>query len=172
MACYRLTEPTGTDLTFCDHVFEDLQLLDLKVGVHGLVWIVPLAHDTPGSESVHLLRDGLCRQLFCSLADGQWTQTSTMSNTGLLLRVVDQALGFLVYGGLLVGLQSLELDWQAVAVPSWSVIHSVASLGVRPQDDVLVDLVQGVSDVHRSICVWRPVVESKSVALAPFILAG
>lgn len=96
MACYGVTELTGTNLTFCDHVFEDLQLLDLKVWVHGPVWVVPFAHDTPGSESVHLLRDCLCRQLFRSLADGQWTEASTMSDTGLLLRIVDQALGLFV----------------------------------------------------------------------------
>lgn len=55
MARYGLAWLTGTNLTFCDHVFEDLQLLDLEVGVHGLIWLVPFAHDSPGSESLHLL---------------------------------------------------------------------------------------------------------------------
>lgn len=104
MADYGLTGLTGTNLTFCDHVFEDLQLLDFEFGVHGLVWLVPLAHDSPRSECLHLLRDGLCCQFLSSFADVQWTETSTMGDTSFLLGIIYQALGLFLQARLLVGL--------------------------------------------------------------------
>lgn len=110
MAHYGLTGLTGTNLTFCDHVSEDLQLLDLEVGVHGLVWLVPLAHDSPGPECVHLLRDRLCCQFLGSLADVQWAEASTVGDTSLLLGIIYQALGLFLKARLLMGLESLEFD--------------------------------------------------------------
>ena len=66
-------------------------------------------------------------------------------------------------------LQGLELDGQTVAVPSWSVFHSDSSFGIRSQDDVLVDLVQGVSDMYWAVCVWRSIMENEGVSFAVFI---
>lgn len=57
-----------------------------------------------------------------------------------------------------------------MAVPSWPVFDPEASLCVCSQDDVLVDLVQSVSNVYRAIGVWRAIVQNEGVALAPLVL--
>lgn len=66
-----------------------------------------------------------------------------------------------------MGLEGLELDRQAMAIPARHVLDAVALLHFDAQDDVLEDLIQRVADVEGAVGIGRTIMEEEGFGLGP-----
>jgi hypothetical protein len=63
--------------------------------------------------------------------------------------------------------QSFQLDWQAMAIPSGHIFHSLSFGESRPTYDVLDDLVKRVANMEVSISIGWAVVKYKGIRCRP-----
>ncbi len=106
----------------------------------------PVAHHAKALELLHLRADPLAREFAAFLAE-----------------LVDRHL-VLVLALLAILLLDLPFDGQAVAVPAGDVAAVIAEHLVRPDDNVLQYLVEGVADMQVAVGVGRPVVQLERLA--------
>lgn len=138
-------------LTLLDHLPEHAQLPDLKVTVHGLVRSIPFAHHAPATKLFLLIFDSATGELARFAPDLERRHASSSRFARFF------ALSCLVL------LQSLELNRQAMTVPSRLVLDALAAAQLGAHDDVLQDLVQSVAGVDGAIGVGRTVMEDERI---------
>ena len=128
------------DVALVEHPAKNLDLLGLKVLVHGAVGMLPVANHAQTLKAAHLLLDEVLGEGltgFPELGDGQ-------------------VLVELLLGGL-----DGPLNGQAVVVPAGDVGGIVAHHGVGTDDEVLQGLIQGVAHVDIAVGEGRAVVKHK-----------
>ena len=108
------------DIALVEHPAKDLDLLGLKVLVHGAVGVLPVAHNAQTLETRHLLLDEVLGEVLTGLPE--------LGHGQILVQ-------------LLLGCLDGTLDGQAVVVPAGDVGGVVAHHGVAADDEVLQGLV-------------------------------
>mmetsp|Transcript_47411 Transcript_47411/g.140001 ORF Transcript_47411/g.140001 Transcript_47411/m.140001 type:complete len:618 (+) Transcript_47411:1198-3051(+) len=131
--------PAPVDVTSADHLLEDPQLRSLILRQQREIGIVELAPDAVTLEGLALLLDSRACEL------------------GSLLAKSDGREGFPLIA--LHGLQHLQLNGQAMAIPARDISHLVALHRLELVDDILQDLVQGVAHVEGAVRVRWPVMK-------------
>ena len=143
-SCLALGTPvhgleTLVDVALICHIGKDLDLLSLELGSEGDVGIVPLADDAEALELLALVVDVAADELFTQLAQ---------LGDGDIRRAADACLG-----------ARLELGGQAVGVPSGNEGGLEARHILVSDDEVLQNLVEGVTEVDIAVGVGRAVVQ-------------
>ena len=129
------------DVALFVHRTEDLDLLGLKAGGHGLIRVLPVGHDAEALEALHLHVNIMLREVMAGgaeLRDGH----------GLVVELV-----LLDDGG---------LDGHTVVVPAGDVRGVVPAHGRRADHKVLDALVERVAHVQRAVGERRAVVQGKA----------
>ena len=129
------------DVALFVHRAEDLDLLGLKAGGHGLIRVLPVGHDAEALEALHLHVNIMLREVMAGgaeLRDGH----------GLVVELV-----LLDDGG---------LDGHTVVVPAGDVRGVVPAHGRRADHKVLDALVERVAHVQRAVGERRAVVQGKA----------
>ena len=124
------------------HLPEHADLRRLVLWQERQVRIVEVANDTVTLEASALPLDGLPRELRRPLPE----------------RDGGERLTFLRFHRL----QNLQFDGQAMTVPSGYVMHLLSPQHLMSIDEILEELVEGVSYVKVAVCVRQSVVEYKS----------
>ncbi len=127
-----------------DALPEDADLLRLVGEVHGEVRLLPVAEDAQALELAPLDVD-----------EARRVRPASRAHLGLRHRLLLRASELLL---------DLQLDRQAVAVPSRDVRREPSVHGARLHDDVLQDLVERVPEVNVAVGVGRPVVQHEARA--------
>ena len=115
------------DIALLVHLAEDLDLLSLEAGVHGLVGVLPVGHHAQTLEALHLDADIL---LGIGMAGG--AEIGDAHGLAVELLLLDDG----------------ALDGHAMVVPAGDIGGVAAPHGVGPGDDVLQGLIQGVTLVE------------------------
>ena len=143
---------TLVNIALAVHFAKDLDLLRLKMPVHGAVGMVPVAHDTQTLEACHLPLNKIFGKFFTGipeLGDGH----------GLMVELV-----FLDDG---------RFDGHTVVVPARSIGGVVAPHGIGTDDEILQRLVQGVPHVNIAVGEGRAVMQNeRGLALILFQQKG
>ena len=136
------------DIALFEHLAEDLDLLGLKAGVHGLVGMLPVADDAHALEALHLHVDIVLGKL---VAGGAELRHAHLFAVQLVL---------LDDGG---------LYGHTVVVPAGDIGGIVAPHGIGAGDKILQRLIQGVAHVQIAVGEGRAVMEvEKRLALVLF----
>ena len=131
---------TLVDVAVLIHLAEHTDLLRLEAGIHGLVGMLPVAHDAHALEALPLHVDIVVGELMAGGAEVRHAH-------GLVVQLV-----LLDDGG---------LDGHAVVIPAGDIGGVVAPHGVHTGDEVLQGLVQGVAHVQRAVGERRAVMEGE-----------
>ena len=129
------------DVALLVHCAEDLDLLGLKAGIHGLVGVLPVAEHADALEALHLDADVLVGILVAGGAE------------------VGDAHGLAVE---LLLLDDSALDGHTVVVPAGDIGGVVAPHGIGAGDEVLDGLVQGVTHVQAAVGEGGAVVQGEA----------
>ena len=129
------------DVALLVHCTEDLDLLGLKAGIHGLVGVLPVAHHAHALEAVALDIDVVVGKLMAGTAE-------LRDAHGLVVQLV-----LLDDGG---------LDGHTVVVPAGDIGRVVAAHRVGTGDEVLQGLVERVTHVQSAVGERRAVVQSEA----------
>ena len=129
------------DVALLVHCAEDLDLLGLKAGIHGLVGVLPVAEHADALEALHLDADVLVGILVAGGAE------------------VGNAHGLAVE---LLLLDDGALDGHTVVVPAGDIGRVVAAHRVGAGDEVLEGLVERVAHVQSAVGERRAVVQSEA----------
>ena len=129
------------DIALLVHLAEDLDLLSLEAGVHGLVGVLPVGHHAQALEALHLDADIL---LGIGMAGG--AEIGDAHGLAVELLLLDDG----------------ALDGHAMVVPAGDIGGVAAPHGVGPGDDVLQGLIQGMTHVEAAVGERRAVVEGKA----------
>jgi hypothetical protein len=135
---------TPVDVALQVHLAEDADLGGFVLGLQGHVGGVPVAPDAIALEASPLAIDGFHRKGF-----GFFPQFDR-GEVGAGLRIH--------------GLEHLQLDGQAVAVPARDVAHFAPLEDLIFIDDVFEDFVEGVANVQVAVGVGGAVVQHKGLA--------
>ena len=126
------------DHTAIEHGLENLDIGSVMLVIQRQVGIVPIAEHAQTTETRLLELDILDSELVAELADLRHRGLIELGGTELLFDLV--------------------LDGLTMAVPSRNVGGLIALHGLIAVDDVLRDLVHGMADVNRAVCIRRSVV--------------
>jgi hypothetical protein len=137
---YSLPRDT-TNLTLLDHLLENLQLLQLEPGLHGLPRMIPITHDRPLSKVLLLLFHCPGSQVSRSLTDLHCTR-----------------LGIHI---LLLRLQGFQFNGQAMTVPAWNIVYSFSLAELEATEDIFQDFVQSMSGMKTAVGIWWAIMEDK-----------
>ena len=129
------------DVAVLIHLAEHAHLVGLKALVHGLVGVLPVAHDAHALEAGHLAVDVFLRIVVARAAE------------------IGDAHGLVVE---LLLLDDGALDGHAVVVPAGDVGRVVAAHGVGADDEVLERLVERVAHVDVTVGERRAVVQAEA----------
>lgn len=103
------------------HFFEYFELLDFKKRIHGQIRRIPVGHNSPSAKGTFLHFDCLKSKL-----------TSPLS-------YLCRRESFLCT--LVLRIQGLQLDWQAMAVPAWNMAYLETLHHFVAADDVLENFI-------------------------------
>ena len=129
------------DVAVLIHLAEHAHLVGLEALVHGLVGVLPVAHDAHALEAGHLAVDVFLRIVVARAAE------------------IGDAHGLVVE---LLLLDDGALDGHAVVVPAGDVGRVVAAHGVGADDEVLERLVERVAHVDVTVGERRAVVQAEA----------
>ena len=128
------------DVALVEHPAKDLDLLGLKMLVHGAVGMLPVAHHAQTLKAGHLLLDEVLGKFGTGLPE--------FGHGHILVE-------------LLLGSLDGPLNGQTVVVPAGNVGGEIAHHGVAADDEVLQGFVQSVAHVDVAIGEGRAVVQHK-----------
>ena len=129
------------DIALVIHLAEDLDLLGLEAGVHGLIGVLPVAQNADALEALHLHVDIVLGELVAGGAE-------LGHGHGLAVE--------------LVLLDDGALDGHAVVVPAGDIGGVIAPHGIGAGDEVLDGLVQGVAHVQAAVGEGGAVVQGEA----------
>ena len=129
------------DVALLVHLTEDLHLLGLKAGVHGLVGVLPVAHNAQALEALHLDADVLLSILMAGS-----TEIGHAHGLAVELLLLDDG----------------ALDRHTVVIPAGDIGGVAAPHGVGAGDDVLQGLVQGMAHVQAAVGERRAVMQGEA----------
>ena len=129
------------DHTAIEHGLENLDIGSVMLVIQRQVGIVPIAEHAQTTETRLLELDILDSELVAELADLRHRGLIELGGTELLFDLV--------------------LNGLTMAVPSRDVGGLIALHGLIAVDDVLRDLVHGMTDVNRAVCIRRSIVQDE-----------
>ena len=143
---------TLIDVALAEHLAKDLDLLRLKMPVHGAVGMRPVAHDTQTLEACHLPLNKIFGKFFTGIAE-------LGDGHGLVIE--------------LVFLDDRGFNRHAVVIPAGRIGRIVAAHGIGTDDEILQRLVQRMAHVDIAVGEGRAVMQNEGgLALVLFEQQG